>query len=98
MSFTTCGLTLGENLMRSLLPGKLSLMEIVYNIYMSNAKVSTSNKKQNTNLPKLPSVGSSRFSGNKGNFGFANSQKFSAKAQFSPPAIRVTQNKGGGGK
>ena len=40
----------------------------------------------------------SKFSGNKGNFGFANVQKISAKAQFTPPAIRVTQNKGGGGK
>ena len=65
-------------------------MEIVYNIYMSNAKA------VETKLP--PKLGISKFGGNKGNFGFANVQKISAKAQFTPPAIRVTQNKGGGGK
>jgi hypothetical protein len=56
------------------------------------------NAKVDKSVSKIPSPGFSRFSGNKGNFGFGNVQKISAKAQFTPPAIRVTQNKGGGGK
>ena len=49
------------------------------------------------NLPKNPSLGfgkkPSLFSGNKG-FGV----KTPPGARFIPPQIRITQNKGGGGK
>lgn len=55
--------------------------------------------KSSESVPNIPPKNQfSKFGGNKGNFGFANIQKMSAKAQFTPPAIRVTQNKGGGGK
>lgn len=65
---------------------------------MSNAKVETTGMKKEVVIPKIPSPGFSRFSGNKGGFSAINNQKFNAKAQFTPPTIRVTQNKGGGGK
>jgi hypothetical protein len=82
-------------------------MQIVYNINMKKSMTPVRNafsiadaggkaKVVETNLP--PKSTFSKFGGNKGNFGFANVQKIQVKAQFTPPAIRVTQNKGGGGK
>lgn len=47
------------------------------------------------------SVNISKFSGGKGAFGSINnsvSQKFSPKGKVVLPPIRITQNKGGGGK
>lgn len=57
-----------------------------------------SNAKDSKSLPKLPFQGVSKFSGNKGMFGSANNQKFSPKGKVVLPPIRITQNKGGGGK
>lgn len=54
--------------------------------------------KTESKLPKLPFQAVSRFSGNKGMFGNNNTQKFSPKQKVVLPAIRITQNKGGGGK
>lgn len=47
---------------------------------------------------KMPFQPVSKFSGGRGMFGNANNQKFTPKQKVVLPAIRITQNKGGGGK
>lgn len=49
---------------------------------------------------KAPQISKfSKFSGGRGSFGNVNnSQKFSPKGKIVLPTVRITQNKGGGGK
>lgn len=54
-----------------------------------------SNAKDQIKLPPQPV---SKFSGGRGMFGNINSQKFTPKTKVTLPTIRITQNKGGGGK
>lgn len=56
-----------------------------------------SDKRQVAN-DKLPFQNVSKFSGNKGGFGNVKGQSFSPMAKVVLPPIRITQNKGGGGK
>ncbi len=61
---------------------------------MTNAKDANNNKNKPPSLNKLPPQGYSRF-GKGPAYGI---QKIQARGQFKPPAPRITQNKGGGGK
>ena len=70
-------------------------MEILYNTFMTKSKAQAETKSMGT-VPKLGSSIFSKkpsmFSGNRGVAGKP------AVKTFIPPPIRVTQNKGGGGK
>jgi hypothetical protein len=73
-------------------------MIILYNTFMTNAKKTvTVSKEQVASPSKPPQLGFSKFSKGFGSFGFQNPGS-SPRGQFKPPAIRITQNKGGGGK
>jgi hypothetical protein len=66
---------------------------------MSNAKDTKveSSKQKVAGMNKLPNQGFSKFGRGPG-MGFGISKFSTPKAQFRPPPMRVTQNKGGGGK
>lgn len=65
---------------------------------MTNAKKPVAGSKQQVaGVPKLPFQGFSKFSKGASFFGQQN-QANTPKGQFKPPAPRITQNKGGGGK